>query len=468
MSDPERQDAYAVPDTRSFTEPLLPSHFARRAQSRRQVVPLPAVIYRMPKAYTPVMGFTRAMLVAICLGATAECAALPDAVLSDGFEPACYGTANDRPGCIVVPFNQPPLTPTYATSSQAAWNRVDLYALLDRSGSMSTEISSIRNNLSTVVRQLQCEPAGTGAAGACIEDLWAGAGTFAYSGSDADAYRHYSDLRPNPDFASLPITEPVGCCSEVTWFALYSAITGLGGAGCPSLTTVARANCTTSPAGAEGTGYACFRPDAASFVILSSDERPSLNFTCPTWSTVVRPEYLARGARVATAYGSGVTADTITEFQGLATDTGAVDALNGNAPIVVSGADTNAATAIRNAILSFRAGTPMAVRAEVLDDPNDSFDVAAFVQRVEVVNDGSNGCPNAAGTDDGDGDGFADTFLALLPGAKFCFRVITMQNQTAPATSGIQLFPATLRFIGDVQMTIAEIKLTFAVPGTGG
>ena len=86
----------------------------------------------------------------------------------------------------VEPYMKPQ-TPTdddldFSTKLQA----VDLYVLLDRSGSMSTEIVDVKNNLATVVQQPRRARRSAPAQPAnCIPDLWAGAGTIGYQGSGA-------------------------------------------------------------------------------------------------------------------------------------------------------------------------------------------------------------------------------------------------------------------------------------------
>src|SRR5690606_13959910 len=75
----------------------------------------------------------------------------------------------------VMPYMKPQ-TPTeddldFSTKLQA----VDMYVILDRSGSMLDEYNTIKSNLSTVVSRLTCPPYGTGNPATCIPDLWAGA-----------------------------------------------------------------------------------------------------------------------------------------------------------------------------------------------------------------------------------------------------------------------------------------------------
>lgn len=412
---------------------------------------------------------TRCLVAVVCLAPAAAFGGTVAAVFGDGFESPCNGTANDLPGCIVVPFAQPPLTPFLQASERAEWNRVDVYVLLDRSGSMQAELQSIRSDIGTALDALRCAPDGTGAPGDCYSDLWAGAGLFGYAmSSGGNAYRNALDVRANPDFGSLTITEPDGCCSEVTHFALASAITGQGTAAfaaCGISSVTSRSSCASSPAGEEGYGYGCFRPDAATLVVLASDEAPSANTSCPNWANSVRPAYLARRARIASIYGDATAGPAIGEFLAFANDTGAVDATNGNQPLVYAGGGSSAAQAFELALRSFRAGTPIDVDVELVDDPNDAIDTLAFVDRIDLVNDGSDGCPNAATLADFDGDGTDDTFADLTPGSLACFRIVPAANASVPATGGLQLFGATLQVRADHHVPIATQRIRFVVPG---
>ncbi len=409
-------------------------------------------------------GRSCALLLACSLACATRSEAASVTVFEDGFEPPCYGIANDRPGCIVMPFGTPAITPPVRATPDAGWNRVDVYALVDRSGSMSAENSTIKNNFASVVAAIRCAPLGNGADGNCFDDLWAGAGSFGFSGSGAEAYRNYRDVQPSPNITGMPTTEPGGCCSEITHQALQSTLTGVSGAACSIAGLNARSNCDTSPAGADGTGWACFRADAAPVVALFTDEAPSANFTCPDWSTIVRPDYIALGARVLSAYGSTSSQQAINEFEQFATDTGAIDATQGNAPLVVSGADTTAATAMQNLLLTLRTKTPMAVSATLIDATGDAYGPADFVSRIDAVNDGSGGCPKGATTFDVDEDGHPDTFLSVMPGTRVCFVIVTRPAGTVPANGNLQYYPATFRVLGDGRMTIADRPVVFTVP----
>ncbi len=258
-------------------------------------------------------------------------------------------------------------------------DRVDLYVILDRSGSMTTEITSVKNNLAAVVNALQCAPEGTGVPGQCIEDLWAGAGTVGYAGTAPSAFQNVVDLQPNPNFGGVPTTEPslVGSTAEPLTFAVHATVTGQGGAAYGLPGVPARTTCAGSPAasaGFETYGYPCFRDGALPVVVLVTDEPPISDGDThkpPFWASVVRPAMLARHARLVGVHGDGASASTLSDLRRMATETGAVDLANGNAPLVYDGSGVNAAPAIQLGLLSLVASAvPPTV---TMTSPTDAF-----------------------------------------------------------------------------------------------
>ena len=179
----------------------------------------------------------------------------------------------------------------FSTKLQA----VDMYVLLDRSGTMSGEYAAVKNNLATAVSHLTCPPFGTGNPATCIPDLWAGAGTIGYQGSGADSYRNLIDVQRAPNFSTgIPtFTEPGGCCSETLTFGTYAAVTGLGGSAFGLGSVPARSTCNGSPAQVAGYntfGYPCFRQGALPVVLLATDETPITGgdpYKTPNWGTIV-------------------------------------------------------------------------------------------------------------------------------------------------------------------------------------
>ncbi len=372
----------------------------------------------------------------------------------------------------VEPYMKPQ-TPTdddldFSTKLQA----VDMYVILDRSGSMSGEYNTIRANLTTVVSNLTCPPLGTGNPATCIPDLWAGGGTVGYQGSGADAFKNLIDVRPAPNFATLPtFSEPGGCCAEPLSFATLAAITGQGGANYAMSGVPARATCAGSPAanaGFQTFGYPCFRQGALPVVLLATDEPPISvgdTFKTPTWSQVL-PSYTAQKAKLVGILGSGVAGTSVdTDLQTMASNTGAVDAANNNRPLVFNGADANAATAIENGIRALATGLPLDISAVSVDDPSDAVNaITAFVDHLQTLQLGTAQCANGLNDIDTNSDTFKDKYVQVRTGTPVCWTVVSKQNTTVPATSAPQLFRAKVKVYGDGVTQLDERNVFFLVP----
>ena len=388
--------------------------------------------------------------------------------------------ANDNPNAngdiaILVPNAQPPKPTATNVAFSPALQALDVYVLLDRSASMASEISTIKSNLASVLSNLTCPPLGNGDPAACIPDIWAGAGTIGYSASGVEAYRNHVDVQPAPNFSGVPTTEPTGCCDEALTFGLYASITGNGAssaAGCGLSGVPARATCSGSPAqngGFPTFGYPCFRASALPVLVLVTDEQPistgGTTNLCPNWASVVKPQLLARSARVVGVLGSGAPAAVQSDLQTMATDTGAVDARNGNAPLVFSGADTTAASAIQNGILSLAQGVPLDLSVSLVDDASDAVDaVTAFVAHVETNQLGTALCSSGLTTIDTNADLFADAYLGVPPKTPICWQLVLKRNETMPATQTAQTFRATLNVLADGVSTVASKDVYFVVP----
>lgn len=368
----------------------------------------------------------------------------------------------------VVPYQQP-TTPTqddldFSTNLQI----VDLYVLVDRSGSMTDEITSVRDNLATVVRNLACPPLGNGDPSDCIADLYSGSGTIGYSGSGPAAYTNVRDLQANPTLATsgMVIGEPSGCCAETTMLGLWSTVTGKGSAasGC-SISGGAIPNRTTCPAGR--LGWPCFRPNALPVILLATDEAPNTGgdtYHCPAQNTVVAAAN-AIGAKVIGIYGSGGGTGTTNDLNALATGTGAVDASAGNAPLVFSGSGTGTAAAIELGVRKLANGVPLDISALPVDDPADTVDaVVEFVNHLETLQLGTPACANMLTDQDSNMDGFKDLYIDVLPGTPVCWRVIPKNNTTVPATTVPQLFKATVEVMGDNVTLLDTRDVYFLVP----
>jgi hypothetical protein len=371
----------------------------------------------------------------------------------------------------IVPYQEPPSPRDDDLDFATDLVSLDVYALIDRSGSMSGELTAVRNNLSAAIRGLQCPPIGTGDPATCIPDLWAGAGTVGYP--TVSPYLNHVDIQPNPNFSTLPGVVSGSPTNEPMLFGLWETITGAAssGSGC-SVSTVAARNCAGSPAQANGYstfGYPCFRQGALPVVLLATDEAPLDTagdvLVCPPWQSTVRPLYNNRSARIIGIRGADAFGPLQANLETLARDTGAVDANNNNAPLVFMGADANAATAIAQGIRTLAGGVPLDLSAVPTDDPSDAVNaITAFVDHLETLQLGTAQCANGLNDQDTNGDGFADFYVDVPAGTPVCWRVVVKQNQTVPATQEPQLFRATIDVYGDGVTILDSRDVYFLVP----
>ena len=371
-----------------------------------------------------------------------------------------------------VPYNKPQLPLSSDLDFSTKLQAVDLYVMLDRSGSMSAEISSIKTNLSNVVRNVACPPFGTGTPGNCIPDLWAGAGTIGYQGGGVTAYQNWVDIQPNASFAGVPITDGGGSNSaEPLTFGAYAAVTGQGGANFSMGAVPARASCNGSPAkngGYQTFGYPCFRQGALPVVLLATDEPPfggGDTYATPAWSTIVKPQFLNMKAKVVGILGDGLSGSTQADLQQMARDTGAIDLVNGNAPLVFNGSGSTAATAIQTGIIRLANGLPLDLDARTTDDASDTVDaVSAFIDHLETQQLGTAECASGLAVQDTNGDTFKDKFVGVRTGTPVCWKVVSKQNTTVPATDAPQMFRATVKVFGDGVTQLDTRDVYFLVP----
>jgi hypothetical protein len=356
----------------------------------------------------------------------------------------------------------------FSTKLQA----VDLYVLLDRSGSMNTEITTVTDNLASVVSNVACAPLGNGTPPNCIPDLWAGAGTVGYRTAGIEAYQNHVRIRTTPSFSSVPTDEPGGTGSEEPLtFAAYATVTGQGGASYGVSAVPAAPSCAASPAANAGYatfGYPCFRHGALPVVLLATDEPPLSagdTYKSPSWNTVVKQQFLNTKARLVGILGSDPTFGTRADLEQMATDTGAIDAANANTPLVFNGAGNNASAAIQAGILALANGLPLDINAVTADVPTDAVDaVAAFVDHIETLQLGTAQCANGLTDVDTNGDSFDDKYLRVRTGTPVCWKVVSKPNTTVPATNQPQLYRATITVFGDGVTQLDQRDVFFLVP----
>jgi hypothetical protein len=371
----------------------------------------------------------------------------------------------------VEPYMKPQMPTEDNLDFSSKLQAVDLYVELDRSGSMATEITAVKNNLATVVNQVACSPLGSGTPPNCIPDLWAGAATVGYKTSEG--FTHWVDIQPNPSFSNIITTEPpiVGNTQEPLTYATYAALTAFGGSGYSISGAPGRGSCNGSPANNAnyvGHGYPCFRLGALPVVLLATDEPPLSagdTWKTPDWDTVVKPQFQQDKARVIGILGDNITAGTDTDLRKMATDTNAIDVTNGNAPLVFNGSGANAPNAIKAGILALANGLPLDVNAVTSDVGGDAVDaVASFVHHIETLQLGTATCANGLNDIDTNSDTYKDKYVQIRTGTPICWKVVSKQNTTVPATQNPQLFRATITVYGDGITQLDQRDVYFLVP----
>jgi hypothetical protein len=346
---------------------------------------------------------------------------------------------------------------------QTRVQNLDLYVLIDRSGSMASETTSIKDNMGGVVDRLQCPPFGTGAPATCLSNLWAGLGGIGYT--TTQPFTNYLSIQSDPNFSGTTVSNVSGSSTnEPLTFGTWASITGNGssGSGCSVSSTPARTGC---PAGTFG--YPCFRAGVIPVIALVTDEPPLSSggtYVCPDRTTVASAMN-ARNAKLLGIYGSGSSSTVIGDLQNMARDTGAIDAAAGNAPLVFSGADAAAATAIEDGIRTLAGGLPLDMAAAANDDPSDGVDaIASFIDHLETLQLGTAQCANGLADLDTNGDGFRDSFDNVRAGTPVCWKLVSKPNTTVPATNEPQLFRATVVVTGDGVTELDRRDVFFLVP----
>jgi hypothetical protein len=149
----------------------------------------------------------------------------------------------------------------------------------------------------------------------------------------------------------------------------------------------------------------------------------------------------------------------------MAASTGAVDAANGNAPLVFDGAGANTALAIRNGILTLANGLPLDISAVSEDVAGDAVDARdAFISHIETLQLGTPQCAGGLTAVDTDADSYKDKFLQVRTGTPVCWKVVSKPNTTVPATDTPQIFRSTITVHGDGITQLDQRDVYFLVP----
>ncbi len=367
----------------------------------------------------------------------------------------------------VVPYQA---APTPATQSVRRVSMqppaVDVYLLVDVSGSMDQEAASIAWIVPTLADELACSSGDEADGGGCVPDVWWGLGTVGYTGGDP--YVQRLDVGPDPIAvmsALIDVASPTsGGADEPLLLALHSTVTGLGSgeSGCEIPTPYSsRPTCSGSPAGVEGRGFPCFRQDAIPVVVLATDESPSQTFDCPSQAATIAAAQAA-GALVI-GLDTGGTRTATADLRALALATGAVDA--DGEPVVASGDQAQAGPGLLRVLQSF---LPTLTESAFLDlgvrIAGGSEVATRFVDRVQTEQLGTPECADGLVETDTDGDGLPDAFVQVASSASVCWQLAPKANVDVPQTGAPQVFSTTLQVVADGAAVVEERGVHFIVP----
>lgn len=384
--------------------------------------------------------------------------------------------SNDNPQAngdfvFVVPYEDPATPDKDDLDFATDLKIVDVYVLVDLSGSMNEEFNALVDNLDQALQNLSCatNPSDPG----CIADLFSGAGTIGYAGGNP--YTNELSIQSDPAQPGIAIDNndgPGGGSSEeATLAALWATVTGLSATDLDNMHSCSVNSFRGPTCAGGGVGYPCFREGALPVILLATDEQP-LNGndteSCPGLSTVASAAN-AIGAKVvgiqgdAAGGGSDDEDDVRDELEQIAEATDAVDGA-GN-PFVFKGDGANAADAIEDAVRDLAANIPLDMSATSVDDPADSVDaVVAFVDHLETLQLGTAECADGLTDQDTNSDTFPDRYVDVQPGTPVCWRLFPKMNTTVMPTAEPQLFKATVEVYGDGVTLLDTREVFFLVP----
>ena len=375
------------------------------------------------------------------------------------------------------PYEDTASPPNDRLDFSTAFQNVDIYFMIDYSGSMSGEITSIHNSITTVIDDLVCSPGENPSVTNCIPDLQTGVGQYGGQAGVNPNLEHLKDINgvnliadgPSSTEALLPSTAP-GWGNEYHIQAMDMAVGG---------------SCASDPT---RFGLACYRSNSLRILLMATDEPFSQD---PFWPGQAQPilDNLANNNIVVIGvYGASSVINDMSSMQGgtppepmipvLTTtniNTTACNALPAGAfynnQAIVEGINANAANAVTCAIQAVTAYVDQDVRAEALNDPanvdgnGDPVDApSAFIDYIEVFMDGSPECPNYTDVSDSDSDGHADVFLSLLPGNPVCWMIHVKDNITVEPTTEPLMFRATIDVYGTGTSLLDSRDVFFLVP----
>jgi len=377
----------------------------------------------------------------------------------------------------VMPYNDTPEPALDTLVFSTSLKQAEVFFLVDTTGSMGTEIASLRTELSTVIIP---------GIDAIIEDARYGVGRF--DDYPVNPYGSTGDLvfqlvqRMTTDTAAAQTavngltTHYGGDLPESQVPALWAISTGSG------LGTYLAA---ATGCGTDETGYPCFRTSAVAIIVMITDApfhngpgdtdmyATTITPTPPTYTEAVTA-LLAVNAKVVTIYSNTDPGGQVDAEQ-LATDTGAVDTAGD--PLVYVTTGSGFGTQVIDAVDTLATALPIRVDAIAEDDPSDFLDaVETFIDEVHTNTTGASiwdpilgemrTCTSGLTVATPGTPPTVDYFTSVAPGVSVCFDIVPLENTTVAPTSVPLVFRATISVIGDEFTPLDARDIYFIVPPT--
>ncbi len=397
--------------------------------------------------------------------------------------------ANDNPQAhgdfvFLVPYQAPASPASDRLDFATAFRNVDVYFQIDVSGSMSTEISSIRNNITTVIDTLTCNPGEDPVTTGCIPDLQTGVGTYG------------GQLGVDPHLWHLKDINGVNLNAQGAG-STQSRLPSLADAWGNEQHLQAMGVATSGACASDATRFAraCYRPNALRLLVQVTDEQYSEDqkWASNTYQGIVdsavandvqmigvwsnSPNLGSLIANMASLVSTGTQlVPVLTTFM---VGTPACNALGGNPfhssggqiRAIVQGDGASSANAITCAIQAVVRFVAQDIGPRAINDPTnvDALGApvdapAAFVERIETFMDASTQCPTYPQVQDSNGDGAPDVFVGLLPGKNVCWKIHVKDNLVVVPGDEPQMFRATVEVTGQGGALLDARDVFFLVP----
>jgi hypothetical protein len=373
----------------------------------------------------------------------------------------------------VVPYYHEPLPPSDTLVFSTDLQMVDVFLLVDTTGSMGGSIANIRSRLRTYVIPGIAD---------FIPDAWYGVGRF-----DDYPVDPYGDPRTDVVFELLQrmTDDPAVAQAAVDRLAanggmdgpesqvpaLWATATGLGLGSYLSPSSIC-----ASPE----TGYPCFRPDALPLVLLVTDAPfhndadgldpyEGIDPVPPTYDQALAELAAIHAKVIPFSTGGDYSRDDCTR---IAVDSGAVD--SAGEPVLIEAADdgTGLSMGIVEALWTVASNVPVTIRGRGRDDPSDAVDATAFIERIEPnatggvadPRDPSMICVGGLEIADSTGDGHPDVFTRVVPGTTICLDIVPAMNVTVPPEHEVRIHTAYIDVMGDDVTLLDTREVYFVVP----